>query len=199
MHYAPVYFTPSAARPRHPNRTPLSKEPTMNTTATKPNTNGTASTAQAFNQQATDTVKTNMEAGQKMFNTFADTFTKGWNMNAFATPAVTMPAMFEKMTKVMNSMVEANAKLVTEMSTIAVESMKNNAKSMERTGEMMVAQMTSKSVKPMTEVAREIYDETVAFNNKTVERMNKVGTEHGQRVAQIMDETMTCKTGCCNN
>ena len=172
----------------------------MNNTANtaKPSNNGTA-TAQNFNQQATDTVKANMEAGQKMFNTFADTFTKGWNMNAFATPAVTMPAAFEKMTKVMNGMVEANAKLVTEMSTIAVETMKNNAKTMERTGEMMVAQMTSKTVKPMTEVAREIYDETVAFNSKTVERMTKLNTEHGQRVAQIMDETMVCKTGCCNN
>ncbi|HYC99997.1 MAG TPA: hypothetical protein VEB22_02125 [Phycisphaerales bacterium] len=169
------------------------------TTAAKPSNNGTA-TAQSFNQQATETVKANMEAGQKMFNTFAETFTKGWNANAFATPAVTMPAAFEKMAKVMNGMVEANAKLVTEMSAIAVETMKNNAKTMERTGEMMVAQMTAKSVKPMTETAREIYDETVALNNKTVERMTKLNTEHGQRVAQIMDENMTCKTtGCCNN
>jgi len=170
----------------------------MNTTTTKTANNGTT-TAQNFNQQATDTVKTNMEAGQKMFNTFADTFTKGWNMNAFTTPAVTMPAAFEKMTKVMHGMVEANAKFVTEMSTIAVETMKNNAKTVERTGEMMVVQMTGKTTKPMTETAREIYDETVAFNNKTVERMTKLNTEHGQRVAQVMDETMTCKTTCCNN
>lgn len=167
----------------------------MNTTNTA--TKNTANVNNAA-QAATDAVKTNMDAGQKMFNTFTEQFTKGFNMNTV--PAMTMPAMFEKMTKVMNGMVEANTKLVTEMSTIAVESMKVNARTMERTGEMMVAQMTGKSIKPATETAREIMEEANTFNTKTAERVTKLNTEHGQRVAAIMEETMTCKTGtCCNN
>lgn len=174
----------------------------MNATATKPNNNGTTTNttaaAQACCQTATDTVKTNMEAGQKMFNTFTETFTKGFNMNTMNTPMATMPAMFEKMTKVMHGMVEANAKLVTEMNTIAVESMKANARTMERTGEMMVGQMTGKTTKPVTETAREVYDEATAFNTKNVERMTKLSTEHAQRVTAIMDENMVCKTGCGN-
>lgn len=168
---------------------------TNNNTANKTATNNVNSATQV----ATDAVKTNMDAGQKMFNTFTEQFTKGFNMNTF-TPAMTMPAMFEKMTKVMNGMVEANTKLVTEMSTITVESMKVNARTMERTGEMMVAQMSGKSTKPATETAREIMEEANTFNTKTAERVTKLNTEHGQRVAAIMEETMTCKTGtCCNN
>jgi len=167
------------------------------TTATKTANNGTHA-ATAFTQQAADSVKANMEAGQRMFNSFADTMSKGWNPAAFATPAVTMPAAFEKMTKLMNGMVEANAKLVTEMSAMTVEAMKTNARTMERTGELAVAQWTGKpGAKPVMEVAREIYDEAAAFNTKTAERLAKLNAEHGQKLTQLMDETVTCKTACC--
>lgn len=168
---------------------------TNTNTANKTASNTTFNAAQA----TTDAVKSNMEAGQKMFNTFTEQFSKGFNMNTFA-PAMTMPVMFEKMTKVMNGMVEANTKLVNEMTAMTVESMKVNARTMERTGEMMVAQMTGKAIKPATETAREIMEEANTFNTKTAERMTKLNTEHGQRVAAIMEETMVCKSGtCCSN
>ena len=44
-------------------------------------------------------------------------------------------------------------------------------------GEMMVAQMTGKAIKPATETAREIMEEANTFNTKTAERMTKL-SEH---------------------
>lgn len=173
------------------------------TTTNKTTTNGTTTqaAAQACCQGASDAMKTGMESNQKMFNMFTENMNKMMGMNPFVMPAMnmpvgTMPMAFEKMTKAMNSMVDSSARCMTECNTLMIDAMRNNARVMERTGDMVVGQMTGKSVKPMGETCREIMDEAMGFSNKCSERMVKMNTEHAQRVSMVIDEAMTCKT--CN-
>lgn len=166
------------------------------TTAT---TTKTATTNEAT-QTMTDAVKTNVEAGQKMVAAFTDMFTKGFGSNPWAQAPVAMPVAFEKMTKAMNGLAEANAKFVTEVGALMAETVRTNASMIERTGEVMVGTMTGKQTKPAVETVREIAVESNAFGTKIAERVTKLNAEHGQRIAKIMEETMVCaKTGCCNN
>ncbi|HMN40902.1 MAG TPA: hypothetical protein PKE29_08650 [Phycisphaerales bacterium] len=175
----------------------------MNTTTTKTTTNGTTTqgtTAQSCCQGATDAFKTGMDMNQKMVAMFTETMTKGMNMNPVVQPFMgmtgTMPAAFEKMTKAMNSMVDSGARCMTECNTLMIDAMRNNARMIERTGDVMMGQMTGKSTRPVVETAREIMDEAMAFSTKAGERMTKMNTEHAQRVSMIMDETMVCPTAC---
>lgn len=170
----------------------------MSTTATKTNSNGTVNATQAMN----DAFKAGCEANQKVMNTFTNNFSKGFNPFAVpAMPTMDMPAMFEKMTKAMNAMVDSTARMTTECGTICVDTMRNNARIVERTGDMMVSQFSGKTpaTKPVAETCREIFDEAVGFTTKTNERIVKMNTEHAQRVAGVVEETMTCCGGkSCN-
>lgn len=169
----------------------------MSTTATKTTNNGTVNpTTQAMN----DAFKAGCEANQKVMNTFTNSFSKGFNpFTAPAMPTMDMPAMFEKMTKAMNAMVDSTARMTTECGTICVDTMRNNARIVERTGDMMVAQFTGKATKPVTETCREICEEAVGFTTKTNERIVKMNTEHAQRVATVVEETIGCCGGkSCN-
>lgn len=168
----------------------------MNATSTKTNSSGTVNATQAMN----DAFKAGCEANQKVMNTFTNSFSKGFNPFAVpAMPTMDMPAMFEKMTKAMNTMVDSTARMTTECGTICVDTMRNNARIVERTGDMMVAQFSGKAVKPAAETCREIFDEAAAFTTKTNERIVKMNTEHAQRIATIVEETVGCCGGkSCN-
>lgn len=169
----------------------------MNATNTKTTSNGTVNATQAMN----DAFKAGCEANQKVMNTFTNSFSKGFNPFAVpAMPTMDMPAMFEKMTKAMNTMVDSTARMTTECGTICVDTMRNNARIVERTGDMMVAQFSGKTAKPAAETCREIFDEAASFTTKTNERIVKMNTEHAQRVATVVEETMTtcCGKSSCN-
>lgn len=176
----------------------------MNTTTTNPTgkttTNGTTSAtgtaAQACCQGATDAFKAGVETNQKMFNTFTESLTKGMNTNAFTMPVGTMPMAFEKMTKAMNSLVDSGARCMTECNTLMIDAMRNNARMIERTGDVMVGQMTGKSTKPVTETTREIFDEACGFSTKAGERLVKMTAEHAERVTTIVTEATACKSTC---
>ncbi len=173
----------------------------MNATTTKTTTNGAAAqtataAAQACCNGVNDAFKAGVEANQNMFTAFTNAFTKGWTPEAFAAPAVTIPAAFEKMTKAMNSLVDSGARFATECNALAIDTLRTNARTIERTGDMMVGQLTGKTTKPAAETAREIFDEACGFTTKAGERAMKMNTEHAQRVSQVIDGAFACKTTC---
>jgi hypothetical protein len=193
-------------------------DPTMNATTAAKNvannaTQTTAAAAQACCQGANEALKAGVDANQKMFgafanafsNPFANPFMANWNTDAFTTA---IPAAFEKMSKAMHGMIEANARYATECNALVIDAMRTNARTMERTGNLMVSQLTGtngptgKSAKPVVDAAREIFDEASGFTTKAGERLMKLNTEHAQQVVQIMEQAMTCngtqKTACCN-
>ncbi|MDZ4829401.1 MAG: hypothetical protein SGJ09_04280 [Phycisphaerae bacterium] len=190
------------------NATTTTSTGTTKTTTTNATSQPNNAAAQACCQGANDAFKTGVDASQTMFNTFKNMFNV-FNMDAFTAPftatASTMPATFEKMTKAMNTLVDANARFVTECSTLTVDAMRTNARMLERTGDMMVSSMAGKNSKPVTETSREIFDEACAFTTKTGERVMKMNTEHGQTISQNwvqLADTFVSQNGaaksCCN-
>lgn len=173
---------------------------TTTTAKTTTNNNGTnfapnaAAAAQAWGQGTSEAYKAGVDATQKFWNTFAKTL----NVPGFAAPTANLPETFEKMTAAMNGWVDSTARLATELNTVGIDTLRHNARTAERTGEALVAQFTGKANVNPTETARQIWDETVAFTNKAGERTMKAHSEHSQRVAQIVDEALTCKT-CTKN
>lgn len=189
---------------------------TTNTNASANTSANTSANAQACCQGATeafngvmDVMKSGVEASQKLMNTMTNTVTKNaspfnmpnmfnmFNTDGVNTPVMTVPTAFETMTKVMNSLVDANARFATECNAMAIDAVRSNARMIERTGTMMVDQMTSKSTKPVADTTREIFDEACSFATKAGERVMKLNAEHAQHIAQLANGVMTSKT-CCN-
>lgn len=179
---------------------------------------------QACCQGATDAFRAYADANQKLFATI----TKAWSAPFTGTtwPMPTWAAMWEKsdqaacpcnpfdaMVKLMNGMVDANARFANECNALTIDAVRTNARTIERMGtmmnEMVAAQAArttggtpAKGGKPIADTAREIVDEAATFLAKTSERMMKMNTEHVQSVAKLMDEVVVRPLGgtktCCN-
>lgn len=172
-----------------------------NTTTPKNTVNPTAATneatVQACCQGAQDAFKAGVEANQNLFNSFMNAFTKTWNMDAFKTPMNTVPAAFDKLTKAMNAVVDSNARFMNESSALAIDAVRTNVRTFERTGDIMLGQLmgqtTCKSTKPAVESAREVFDEACSFASKASERLLKMNTDHVQNMSRVMDEMLVQK------
>ncbi len=173
---------------------------TTNKAAENTTCHGAAAT-KACCDGATEAFKAAVETNQKMFNAFMGTFMKGWNMDAFTSPAASMPAAFDKVTKAMNALVDSNARFATECNALLIDAVRTNARTVERTGDMLMGQFNAnvtrdgaKSAKPATETAREILDEAYGFATKTGERLMKMNNDRLQRLSEVMDELVTVST-----
>jgi hypothetical protein len=161
--------------------------------------NGVNRTAQACCQGANDAFAAGVEANQKLFNTFTNAFTqawtKGWGAWNTESFAKAIPASFESQfgmaCKAMNTIVDANARYVTEGTALMIDAARTNARAIERTGDVIVGQLTSKNVKPVAETSKEIMDETCAFATKVGERVMKMNSDFVQTMSNIAEQTMT--------
>lgn len=152
------------------------------------------------------------DASRTMFDAYANAFTKGAaampffgaqkneQAGAFASPA----SAFEQMTKVMNGLVDANARFATECTALAVDAFRANARIVERTGEVVLNQWstagrtagkTPQSPMPMFDSARAIFDEASTFAKSAADRAMAMNGEHAKSVATIVDRMMT--QSCC--
>jgi len=166
-------------------------------------THAATEAAETCCRTAADAFKAGVEANQKLFtsmaNTFSETFTKGWtpmnpmSMNPWASTMGTVPAAFERMTHAMNTLVDANARFASECNALMVDAMRTNARTLERSGALMVNHFTGKSAKPATDAAREIMDECQTFARQVTERCTKMTSEHTRHVAQVMDQVLANK------
>lgn len=176
---------------------------TTTTTTAKPvneTTNAATEAAQACCRTAADAFKSGVEANQKLFtsmaNSFSETFTRGWTpmtVNPWASNMGTMPAAFERMTQAMNTLVDANARFASECNAMLVDAMRSNARTLERSGVLMMNHVTGKNSKPATDAAREIVDECTTFARQLGERTTKMTADHARQVAQVMDQVITTK------
>ncbi|MBX3355421.1 MAG: hypothetical protein KF724_06955 [Phycisphaeraceae bacterium] len=168
-------------------------------------TNAANEAAQACCRTAADAFKAGVEANQKLFtsmaNSFSETFSRTWNPMAFnpmsqwatTTGANTMPAAFERMTQAMNTMVDANARFASECNALFVDAMRAHARTLERSGALMLNHFTGKTAKPTPDAAREIMDECTTFARQMSERTTKMTADHARQVSQVMDHFLTCK------
>lgn len=181
---------------------------TANTASTSARTaNGTsccggtsaAGAAESCCSSAADAFKAGLEANQKLFNSMTSAFTtavnemtaKAWNPamnNPFAASFGTLPASFERMTKAMNTLVDANARFASECNALVIDAMRANARTLERAGTVMLGQLTGKAGKPVADATREIMDECGAFATQTSERLNRMNGEHLRQVTQVMEQ-----------
>lgn len=189
------------------------------TTATKPvvdavdaatrATQQFASATQTCCKGANDAFKAYGEANQKLFSAF----TKAWGFEAFnpfamqtsTNPAAAMASSFDAAVKAMNGIVDANARFVTECNALMIDAIRTNVRTLERTGTLLASQMNQatapKNAKPMTDAAREIFDEASTLMTKTSERLLAMNTEHVQHLAKVMEESFARASAgktCCN-
>lgn len=120
-----------------------------------------------------------------------------WTSNAFRNPFAFGNEAFVGMTKTMNGMIDCNARLMTETNALVVDAMRANARTLERTGDLVLnavaCQMAGekaspKNAKPATETAREILDDACAFASKTTERALKLNSEYMQNVGKVVGQ-----------
>jgi hypothetical protein len=188
-----------------------------------------AQAAQTCCQGANDAFKAYAEATQKFFGTVTKAWTAPFasmpfgqfpnpfagqtptaNWNAEAMNSLNCCNPFDAMVKLMNGMVDANARFANECNALTVDAVRTNVRTIERLGSMMTemneafaanaarvtgttaptapAAATGKNSKPFTDTAREIFDEASTFLAKTSERMMKMNTDHVQSMAKLMEE-----------
>lgn len=200
-----------------------------------------AQAAQTCCQGANDAFKAYAEATQKFFGTVTKAWTApfasmpfGQFPNPFtgqnAAPAWNADVMnswnacnpLDAMVKLMNGMVDANARFANECNALTVDAVRTNVRTIERLGTMMTEMnesfaanaarvtgapapaTTSKNAKPFTDTAREIFDEASTFLAKTSERMMKMNTEHVQSMAKLVEEVAVrplanASKSCCKS
>ena len=172
-----------------------------------------SSATQACCKGANDAFKAYGEANQKLFSAF----TKAWGFEAFnpfantmtTNPTAAMATNFDAAVKAMNGIVDANARFVTECNSLMIDAIRTNVRTLERTGALVASQMSqatgttpnAKAAKPVTDIAREIFDEASTLMTKTSERLLAMNTEHVQHLTKVMEETFaraSASKPCCN-
>jgi hypothetical protein len=169
------------------------------TTATSPksstttSSNGTAAStgaAQPCCQGSADAWRTTVDAAQAFWSTVA----KAWNIPAspaWTLPAIpTLPAAFEASTAAMNAGVDSAARFTTELSTLAIDTLRHNARAIERAADLLVSHVAGRTPAPSPESARQVWDESVAFSTKAADRLAKAAAEHGQRLAHAAEQAL---------